>query len=153
MLSGTEETHFEAIMEETDNEALYIDSLEFLSYCLRKFHHKKVIVLIDEYDVPLENAYFEGFYEEMTAFIRSLFESVLKTNPFLEFAVITGCLRISKESIFTGLNNLDVYSVLNPDFADCFGFTEAEVKEILDYYNLGQKYDEIKEWYDGYRFG
>lgn len=112
-----------------------------------------MIILIDEYDVPLENAYFEGFYDEMIAFFRSLFESAFKKNPRLEFAVITGCLRISRESIFTGLNNLKIHSILSPGFADCFGFTVAEVKDICSYYSLDDKYLEVREWYDGYYFG
>lgn len=131
----------------------YATALAFLSECLAKYHKKNVIVLIDEYDVPLENAYFEGFYDKMIAFIRSLFESVLKTNPYLEFAVITGCLRISKESIFTGLNNLKIYSVQKVAYADCFGFTEQEVKEMLAYYELEDKFAEVQQWYDGYLFG
>ena len=131
----------------------YAKSLEFLSYCLSLYAGKNTIILIDEYDVPLENAYFEGFYKEMTDFVRSLFESALKTNPHLEFAVITGCLRISRESIFTGLNNLDIFSVLSPDFSDSFGFTEQEVKTILQDYGMDQKFAEVKEWYDGYSFG
>ena len=108
----------------------YAKSLQFLSFCLEKYYDKKVIILIDEYDVPLENAFFEGFYDEMIKFIRSLFESALKTNPHLEFAVITGCLRISKESIFTGLNNLEIISILNKSYDEYFGFTNEEVKRI-----------------------
>ena len=103
--------------------------------------------------MPLENAYFEGFYEEMTGFIRSLFESALKTNPYLERGVITGCLRISRESIFTGLNNLNVHSMLSGHFSSRFGFTEEEVQELLAYYDLSEKYGELRDWYDGYLFG
>ena len=124
----------------------------FLSMCLFKYHKKKAIILIDEYDVPLENAYFRGFYDEMIDFIRSLFESALKTNPYLEKSVITGCLRISKESIFTGLNNLKVDSVLRTEYGDSFGFTESEVEEMLAYYNLQEELTEVKRWYDGYLF-
>ena len=124
----------------------------FLSMCLFKYHKKKAIILIDEYDVPLENAYFRGFYDEMIDFIRSLFESALKTNPYLEKSVITGCLRISKESIFTGLNNLKVDSVLRTEYGDSFGFTESEVEEMLAYYNLQEELPEVKRWYDGYLF-
>ena len=109
--------------------------------------------LIDEYDVPLENAYFEGFYEKMVKFIRSLFESSLKTNDNLEFAVITGCLRISKESIFTGLNNLEINSVLTENYAEYFGFTESEVKQMLEDYDLTEKLEEARTWYDRYLFG
>ncbi len=133
--------------------SMYNTSLNFLSNCLCEVYGQKVIVLIDEYDVPLENAYFNGFYDEMINLIRSVFESVLKTNDSLEFGVLTGCLRISKESIFTGLNNLSVHSVTDNSFASYFGFTENEVKEILKYYNLLDCFKEIKQWYDGYLFG
>ena len=112
-----------------------------------------MIILIDEYDVPLENSFFEGFYDEMVKFLRSLFESALKTNPSLEFAVVTGCLRISKESIFTGLNNLKINSILDDKYAEYFGFTDKEVIKICNDYNMQQKYEEIKEWYNGYIFG
>ena len=124
----------------------------FLSMCLFKYHKKKTIILIDEYDVPLENAYFRGFYNEMIDFIRSLFESALKTNPYLEKSVITGCLRISKESIFTGLNNLETDSVLHTRFGDSFGFTQEEVEGLLAYYGLSEQLEEVKKWYDGYLF-
>ena len=131
----------------------YSDSLLYLSQCLEKYYNKKAIILIDEYDVPLENAFFRGFYVEMIDFIRSLFESCLKTNPYLEFAVITGCLRISKESIFTGLNNLKIISILNTRYDEYFGFTCDEVKKICEDYNMENKYEVIKEWYNGYIFG
>ena len=131
----------------------YAKALRFLSECLMNYHEKNVVILIDEYDVPLENAYFAGFYEKMIGFIRSLFESALKTNAALAFGVVTGCLRISRESIFTGLNNLEIHSVLSYGYSDCFGFTEAEVKDLLEYYDLSEKYEELKRWYDGYRFG
>ena len=124
----------------------------FLSMCLFKYHKKKAIILIDEYDVPLENAYFRGFYDKMIDFIRSLFESALKTNPYLEKSVITGCLRISKESIFTGLNNLETDSVLHTRFGDSYGFTQEEVEELLAYYGLSEQLEEVKKWYDGYLF-
>ena len=152
-LLASEKKRFEAVMNREADRIDYAKSLEFLSYCLSLYAGKNTIILIDEYDVPLENAYFEGFYKEMTDFVRSLFESALKTNPYLEFAVITGCLRISRESIFTGLNNLDIFSVLSPDFSDSFGFTEQEVKTILQDYGMDQKFAEVKEWYDGYSFG
>ena len=131
----------------------YSDSLLFLSECLEIYYNKKVIILIDEYDVPLENAYFEGFYDEMVSFLRSLFESALKTNLSLEFAVLTGCLRISKESIFTGLNNLEIISILNKSYDEYFGFTQKEVDETLEYYELMNKRELIKDWYNGYIFG
>lgn len=116
-------------------------------------YQKNVIILLDEYDVPLENAWFRGFYGKMTDFIRSLFESALKTNSSLEFAVITGCLRISKESIFTGLNNLEIISVLSGRYSEHFGFTVPEVEKMLQFYNIKEKKEEVKRWYDGYLFG
>ena len=152
-LTEKEKDQYQGIMGLGEDPALYIDSLKFLSACLSKYHSENVIILIDEYDVPLENAWASGFYEEMITFIRSLFESALKTNPHLEFAVITGCLRISRESIFTGLNNLAIHSILSPGYTDAFGFTENEVKRILTYYELEDKYPEVQSWYDGYRFG
>ena len=144
---------FRRIMERRAEAIDYATALEFLSACLKAYHNRNVIILIDEYDVPLENTYFEGFYEQMMQFIHSLFESALKTNDNLEFAVITGCLRISKESIFTGLNNLKVISVLNNDYAEYFGFIESEVYKMLQDYGMEQKGEEAKEWYDGYLFG
>ena len=148
----TEKLRFQAIMDMQDEQSLYTDALGFLSKCLFKYHGAHTIILIDEYDVPLENAYLHGFYDKMIGFIRSLFESALKTNPYLEKGIITGCLRISKESIFTGLNNLEVDSVLHTRYADSFGFTEAEVKTMLAYYDLSAELPEVKEWYDGYLF-
>lgn len=141
------------IREQCGEDTDYLTSLAFLSKCLYQVYQKKIIILIDEYDVPLENAYFAGFYEEMVSFIRSLFESALKTNPYLEFAVATGCLRVSKESIFTGLNNLRVYSVLNENYQEYFGFTKGEVQDMLEYYGRVKNLPVIKEWYDGYCFG
>ena len=152
ILTADEKARFEAISAIMDDDSLYTDALGFLSMCLAKYHEKNTIILIDEYDVPLENAYFRGFYDEMIDFIRSLFESALKTNPYLERSVITGCLRISKESIFTGLNNLKVDSVLRTEYGDSFGFTESEVEEMLAYYNLQEELPEVKRWYDGYLF-
>lgn len=148
-----EQTRYTLIMSEKGSEKDYSDALKFLSSCLERYHRKKTIILIDEYDVPLENAYFQGFYDRMVAFIRSLFESALKTNDYLEFAVITGCLRISRESIFTGLNNLEVYSIMSPFYSDYFGFTQEEVSAMLKYYELDGKSNEVKKWYDGYIFG
>ena len=143
---------FERISLGKGSDDEYATAFAFLSECLFKYHKKKAIILIDEYDVPLENAYFRGFYDEMIDFIRSLFESALKTNPYLEKSVITGCLRISNESIFTGLNNLKVDSVLRTEYGDSFGFTESEVEEMLAYYNLQEELTEVKRWYDGYLF-
>ncbi len=152
-MTKEERSRFNAICNVADNEGFYLDSLAFLSQCLTKYHGKKTIILLDEYDVPLENAYTRGFYDEMTDFIRSLFESALKTNPYLERGIITGCLRVSRESIFTGFNNLDIQSILSAYYNDSFGFTEDEVKEMLAYYGFEDKYEEVKEWYDGYQFG
>ena len=114
---------------------------------------KKVRHLIDEYDVPLDKAFQNGYYNEMVSFIWNLFENVLKTNPDLYFAVITGCLRISKESIFAGLNNLNVMTIMDEYFNDSFGFTEDEVRELLSYYGREESIDTMHDWYDGYRFG
>ena len=144
---------FMRIARKDEDMSLYITALKFLSECLYKYFGKKAIILIDEYDVPLENAFFEGFYDKMIKFIRSLFESSLKTNPYLEFAVITGCLRISKESIFTGLNNLKIISILNDRYDEYFGFTSEEVEKICSDYKMGSKYETVKEWYNGYVFG
>ena len=131
----------------------YATALKTLSTCLKKHHGENVIVLIDEYDVPLENAYYEGFYKEMVGFIRSLFESVLKTNDALQFGVVTGCLRISKESIFTGLNHLKINSIRDASFAEGFGFTECETEAMLRDYGIAERIPEVKEWYNGYLFG
>ena len=128
-------------------------SLRVITNALYTYYQQKVIVLIDEYDVPLQAAYHNNYYEEMVEFLRSVFSSALKTNDALEKGVMTGCLRISKESIFTGLNNFTAYSVLNNISSEFFGFTELEVKQLLKDYNLSEKMDEVKEWYDGYQFG
>ncbi len=129
------------------------NSLKLLTRLLRRHYGTSAIVMIDEYDVPLDKAYHNGYYPQMINLIRSIFSQVLKTNENLEFAVITGCLQIAKESIFTGLNNFKVRTVSDIRFAEYFGFTDREVKELLDYYDLEDKFDLFKEWYDGYRFG
>jgi hypothetical protein len=134
-------------------EAVLKTSLKTLSELLSKHYNQKVILLIDEYDVPLDKAFQAGYYDEMVALIRNLFSNVLKTNSNLQFAVLTGCLRVSKESIFTGLNNLKTLSITNVRYDEYFGFTDDEVKELLEYYGLQEHYDEIKEWYNGYKFG
>jgi len=144
---------FTAIYDNKADDSAYFSALKLLSDCLASAYGKNVIILIDEYDVPLEAAYFNGFYESMVNLIRSVFESALKTNSSLEFAVLTGCLRISKESIFTGLNNLRIYPVIDNAFSQYYGFTEDEVKELTAYYGISDEYDEIKRWYDGYMFG
>lgn len=132
---------------------MLIDSICALSGLLRKHFDQKVILLIDEYDVPLDKAEQYGYYDEMVTLIRNLFGQALKTNDSLYFAVLTGCLRIAKESIFTGLNNLKVFSVTDTRFASWFGFTAGDVKQLLKYYHLEEIFDLIREWYDGYRFG
>jgi len=129
------------------------DSLKFLCKCLEDYHGKRAVVLIDEYDVPLENAWSRGFFREVVDFIRDLFSVALKDNSHLEFAVMTGCLRVSKESIFTGLNNLAVHSVFTRDFAEHFGFTQNEVDAMLKYYEMEEKTPTVREWYNGYLFG
>lgn len=142
-----------AVLEQKASPAVYACALQFLSECLEQFHKKKTVILLDEYDVPLEHAYANGFYGQMADFIRSLFESALKTNQSLEFAVITGCLRISRESIFTGLNNLKVVSVLDESYAEYFGFVQQEIDAMLAYYGMTERREEVKEWYNGYLFG
>ena len=135
------------------SEDILISSLQILSELLYKHYRIKTVILIDEYDVPLDKAFQNGYYREMVALIRALFGLALKTNDFLQFAVLTGCLRIAKESIFTGLNNFNVLSVMSPQFGECFGFTDEEVKEMLAYYGLSEHYEQMKQWYDGYLFG
>lgn len=135
-----------------DTEAL-ASSLRLLSQLLYKHYEEKVIILIDEYDVPLDKAFQNGYYSEMVALIRGMFGNALKTNEYLQFAVLTGCLRVSKESIFTGLNNFKVLSITDSRFDEQFGFTDDEVKKLLDDYGLGNHFAEVKEWYDGYHFG
>ena len=138
--------------KEMTNDSL-VYSIRELTELLEKHYGSKVIVLIDEYDVPLAKANENGYYNEMVLLIRNLFENALKTNNSLKFAVLTGCLRIAKESIFTGLNNFKVYSITDKSFDETFGFTDAEVKELLRYYGQEKYYETVKEWYDGYRFG
>lgn len=135
------------------DEKVLISSLRILSQLLYKHFGKKTVILIDEYDVPLDKAFQNGFYQEMVSLIRGLFGMALKTNDYLQFAVLTGCLRITKESIFTGLNNFKVLSILDSRFDEQFGFTDCEVKKILGDYHLESHFEETKEWYDGYHFG
>lgn len=152
-LDSEELTRYKAFLDINADDAAYSKAIGFLSKCLCKAYHKNVIILIDEYDVPLENAYFRGFYDKMIDLLRSVFESALKTNNSLEFAVMTGCLRISKESIFTGLNNLRVNSVRTDAFSEYFGFTAEEVRSLAEYYGISDKIDDVRNWYDGYYFG
>lgn len=135
------------------DKGLLISALRILSQLLYRHYGQKVIILIDEYDVPLDKAFQHGYYQEMVSLIRGMFGQALKTNSFLQFAVLTGCLRISKESIFTGLNNFKVYSAADARYDEAFGFTDEEVKKILADYQLQEHYAEVKEWYDGYHFG
>lgn len=158
-LSETERNLYKALIELKGNgeyampEGLLRDSLLILSRLLKKHYGKNTILLIDEYDVPLDKAYQSGYYDAMVKLIRILFGQALKTNDSLYFAVLTGCLRVSKESIFTGLNNFIVYTIREERFNEYFGFTDREVREMLAYYGFMEQYDAMKEWYDGYRFG
>jgi len=128
-------------------------ALLFLTECLYTYHKKRVIVLLDEYDAPITNALMKGYYDEMVSFMRGFMGSVFKTNDYLEFGVLTGVQRISKESLVSGFNNPKVCGIMNKDFVTCFGFTEEEVKDACNIYGLNDKFDEVKQWYDGYRFG
>lgn len=144
---------FLELMRRKGSQNDYETSILFLSKCLEGYYGKKVLVLIDEYDVPLENAFTCGFYNEMVNFIRALFESGLKDNASLGFSAITGCLRVSKESIFTGLNNLNIVSIRNEKYGEYFGFRVDEVKQMCHYYDMDQEYETVKDWYNGYTFG
>ena len=158
-LTETERRQFAKLIQLDDkgefamSDELLENSLLMLSRFLRKHYGQKTIILIDEYDVPLDKAYQSGYYDFMVEFIRNLFGNAFKTNDSLYFAVLTGCLRISKESIFTGLNNFKVYTVKDVRYKEYFGFTDTEVKQILEYYGLASQYHAVKEWYDGYLFG
>lgn len=152
-LSDADRERYRRIRDLKGTDADYADALKYLSDCLYVCTGRKTIILIDEYDVPLENAYFAGFYDRIISLIRSLFESALKTNENLEFALVTGCLRISRESIFTGLNNLNVLSITGEDYAEYFGFTQDEVEAMLKFYGLEMNLKTVQQWYDGYQFG
>jgi len=144
---------FEKLSSGDGTYADYSASIKFLSRCLENYHGVKTVILIDEYDVPLENSWSRGFYQKMIDFIRPLLSSALKDNPHLQLAVMTGCLRISKESIFTGLNNLEVISILNKYYSEYFGFTQNEMDTMLRYYELEDKRQIVRDWYNGYLFG
>ena len=157
-LSENDKDRYRAIISQCDGKymmdaQLLVSSLQSLSQLLCTHYGKKTIILIDEYDVPLDKAFQNGYYKEMVSLIRGLFGQALKTNEFLQFAVLTGCLRISNESIFTGLNNFKVLSITDSRFDEQFGFTDCEVKKLLSDYGMDSHFDEIKEWYDGYHFG
>lgn len=157
-LSNNEKAQYKALIA-LDNgkysmdDDILVSGLQMLSHLLYKHYGKKTVILIDEYDVPLNKAFQNGYYKEMVSLIRGIFGMALKTNDYLQFAVLTGCLRISKESIFTGLNNFEVLSILDAQYDEAFGFTDGEVKQILKDYNLSDHYSDVKEWYDGYHFG
>ena len=157
-LSDNEKAQYKALIaldngKYTMDDDILISGIQMLSHLLYKHYGQKTVILIDEYDVPLDKAFENGYYKEMVSLIRGIFGMALKTNDSLQFAVLTGCLRISKESIFTGLNNFEVLSILNTQYDEAFGFTDAEVKQILEDYNLSDHYPDLKEWYDGYHFG
>ncbi len=152
-LSEQDKAEYRKLLDDNMSEAVFSSSLRVLSELLEKHHGTKVILLIDEYDVPLAKAHVNGYYDQMVTLIRNFLGQALKTNNSLKFAVLTGCLRISKESIFTGLNNLKVRSVTDVRFDEYFGFTDTEVKELLEYYGYPESYEAAKNWYDGYRFG
>lgn len=144
---------FSRLLQEDMEEGTLCCSLKLLSELLQKHYKRQVILLIDEYDVPLAKAFEQGYFDRMVLLIRNMFEQVLKTNDCLQFAVLTGCMRISRESIFTGLNNLKILSIEDVRFDEYFGFTDREVRELLNYYGLSEKYGLVREWYDGYQFG
>jgi hypothetical protein len=152
-LTAVDKALFTALLDREMEEDTLVSSLQELTELLEIHFGQQVIVLIDEYDVPLAKANQNGYYDEMALLLRNFFENVLKTNDSLEFAVLTGCLRIAKESIFTGLNNFKVYSITDADYDEMFGFNDKEVKKMLLTFHQQEKYDEVKEWYDGYRFG
>ena len=157
-LDGNAKKEYEALTTFSNGryqmtEEVLLGSLQTLSELLASHYHKKTVILIDEYDVPLDKAFQHGYYKEMISLIRMMFGKALKTNDALAFAVLTGCLRVSKESIFTGLNNFKILSITDTRFDEQFGFTDTEVKKLLSDYQLGERFPEVKDWYDGYRFG
>ena len=157
-LTNEEKNDYLALIQKSDgsfsiDDTVFSASLKTLSKLLYKHYGRKAVILIDEYDVPLDKAFQNGYYNEMVSLIRAMFGDALKTNEYLQFAVLTGCMRISKESIFTGLNNLKVYSISDVSYNECFGFTDIEVRKMLEYYSLESHNKEMKSWYDGYHFG
>ena len=153
VLNETEKRDYNAILLKMADEAVYQLSLKNLSQYLMRLYKERVIILIDEYDAPIEKGYIEGFYDEVIDFMRNFFGAALKTNDALKFACITGILRVSKESIFSGLNNIDIYSILNEQYSEYFGFLPEEVDKILEEYGMKDRKEDIKKWYDGYNFG
>ena len=152
-LSDYDKLEYKELLSNNMSEAAFCGGLKILSELLEKHYGAKVVLLIDEYDVPLAKAFENGYYDQMIFLIRSLLEQALKTNDSLKFAVMTGCMRISKESIFTGLNNLKVLSITDERYDEYFGFTDMEVKNMLEYYGIEEHYEDVKSWYDGYQFG
>lgn len=158
-LTNTQKISYNALVKVNDDgnyamsNAALENSIQTLCRLLSIHYNKKVIVLIDEYDVPLDKAFQAGYYDEMVTLIRNLFNNALKSNDYLQFAVLTGCLRISKESIFTGLNNLKIHAITDVQYDEYFGFTDEDVKKLLKYYRLSDHYEKMKEWYNGYQFG
>ena len=152
-LTGAALERYVRLRDLNGSDADYADALKYLSECLHACFGEKAVILIDEYDVPLENAWFHGFYDDVLFPVRSLFESALKTNDNLAFAVVTGCLQISRESIFTGLNNLRILSVTDDSCSEYFGFTQQDVDQMLAFYDLSDRTETVKQWYDGYCFG
>ena len=152
-LSDFDKSEYKKLLDSGMSKAVFCSGLKTLSELLEKHYGTKVVLLIDEYDVPLAKAFENGYYDQMIFLIRSLLEQALKTNDSLKFAVMTGCMRISKESIFTGLNNLKVLSITDERYDEYFGFTDTEVREMLKYYEIEDHYEEVKNWYDGYQFG
>ncbi len=152
-LSDYDKLEYQKLLDDTMSEAIFCSSLKRLSILLEKHYRRKVILLIDEYDVPLAKAFENGYYDQMIFLIRNLLEQALKTNNSLKFAIMTGCMHISKESIFTGLNNLKILSITDERYDEYFGFTDAEVKAMLKYYEIEECYEDVKSWYDGYCFG
>ena len=153
ILSDTDKGLFKELLNNEMSAPAFMGSLLTLSRLLTKHHGTKTVILIDEYDVPLAKAFEHGYYEQMVSLIRGFLGNALKTNDNLQFAVLTGCMRISKESIFTGLNNFKIYSITDKRFHTAFGFTDTEVRELLHYYGQDEHYETVKEWYDGYHFG
>lgn len=153
-LTKEDKAKFQKLMEGCfEKKAFLYSSLKLLTRLLRKHYGRQAIVLIDEYDVPLEQAYQDGYYSKMVKAVRLLLSQTLKTNRDMEFAVVTGCLQIAEESIFTGLNNFKAYAISDVECAEYFGFTDGEVREILRYYGVEERFPDLKEWYDGYHFG
>lgn len=153
LLKEHEKNEFYNILNETANDVSYMDGIKKLSEYLYRYHNEKVVIILDEYDIPVQEAFFNNYYNQAINYLRNLLSGALKDNPYLEKGILTGILRVAKESIFSGLNNIKVYSLINSKYREFFGFTEKEVKEILKYYNIKTELENIKLWYNGYNFG